>query len=92
MPTFKRRPPQEFREQLRQLSISQDRAEELRLKQLRAQLAARQAELKGAMIMGMLYRQKHPGTIALSVYQRLSDHQQPPTAKLLECLRLLGET
>lgn len=89
---FKRRTPEEFKEQLRQLSMAHDHAEELRQEQHQTQLAARQAELKGAMVMGMLYQQRHPGTIARSVYQRLSDPQQPPSKGLLKCLRLLGET
>lgn len=89
---FKRRTPEQFKEQLRQRSIAHDHAEELLLEQQRTQLADRQAELKGAMIMGMLYQQRHPGSAALSVYQRLSDNQQPPSRGLLKLLRLLGET
>lgn len=89
---FKRRTPEQFKEQLRQLSMAHDSGEELRQEQQRTQLAARQAELKGAMIMGMLYQQRHPGTAALSVYQRLSDNQRPPSTGLLKLLRLLGET
>ena len=90
--SFKRRTPEQFKEQLRQLSLAHDRAEELRQEQQRRQLAAHQAELKGAMLMGMLYQQRHPGTAALSVYQRLSNPQQPPSRGLLKLLRLLGET
>lgn len=89
---FKRRTPEQFQEQLRQLALAHDRAEELRQEQQRTQLAAQQSELRGAMIMGMLYQQRHPGTAALSVYQRLSDNQRPPTRGLLKLLRLLGET
>ncbi|MFG0858858.1 hypothetical protein [Pseudomonas sp. CJQ_13] len=89
---FKRRTPEQFQEQLRQLALAHDRAEELRQEQQRTQLAAQQAELRGAMIMGMLYQQRNPGTIARSVYQRLSDPQQPPSKGLLKCLQLLGET
>ena len=47
--------------------------------------------LKGAMIVGMLYQQRHPGTFATDVYRRLSDPQQHPSAGLLKLLRLLGE-
>lgn len=89
---FQRRTSEQFKKQLRQLSLAHDRAEELRQEQQRTQLAARQAELKGAMIMGMLYQQRHPGTAALSVYQRLSSNQRPPSRGLLKFLRLLGET
>jgi hypothetical protein len=89
---FKRRTPEQFQEQLRQLAMAHDRAEELRQEQQRTQLAARQAELRGAMIIGMLYQQRHPGTAARSIYQRLSNKQQPPSRGLLQLLRLLGET
>ena len=89
--TLKRRPPEEFREHLRRLSLSLDRAEELLEQQKRAVIAARQAELKGAMILGTLYQRKHPGTFTAHVYQRLSDPQRPPTEGLLKLLRLLGE-
>ncbi|WEA23715.1 hypothetical protein [Pseudomonas juntendi] len=88
---FKRRTPEQFQEQLRQLALAHDCAEELRQEQQRTQLAAQQAELRGAMIMGMLYQQRNPGTAALSVYQRLSDPQQSPSKGLLRFLRLLGE-
>lgn len=88
---FKRRTAEQFQEQLRQLALAHDRAEELRQEQQRTQLTAQQAQLRGAMIMGMLYQQRHPGTAAMSVYQRLSDPQRPPSAKLLRFLRLLGE-
>jgi len=89
--TFKRRPPEEFREHLRRLSLCLDRAEELLEQQKRAVIADRQAELKGAMIVGTLYQRKHPGTFVNDVYQRLSDPQRPPSAGLLKLLRLLGE-
>jgi len=89
--TFKRRTPEQFREQLRRLSISQDLAEELLIAQQQTQRAARQAELKGAMILGTLYQRRHPGTFATHVYRRLSDPKRPPSAGLLKLLRLLGE-
>lgn len=66
---FKRHSTEHLREQLRLLSLANDKAEELRQEQQRTQLAAQQTELRGAMIMGMLYQQRHPGTAALSVYQ-----------------------
>lgn len=91
MTTFKRRTPEEFAKRLRRLSISQDRAEELLQQQQRAFLAAHQAELKGAMLVGTLLQQRHPGTFATHVYRRLSDLQRPPTEGLLKLLRLLGE-
>jgi len=89
--TFKRRTPEQFAEHLRRLSLSQDRAEELLEQQKRAVIAARKAELKGAMILGTLYQRKHPGTFATDVYRRMSDPQQHPSAELLRLLRLLGE-
>jgi len=89
--TFKRRTPEEFHEHLRRLSLSQDRAEELLEEQKHAVIAARQAELKGAMILGTLYQRKHPGTFATDVYRRLSEPQLLPSAGLLKLLRLLGE-
>lgn len=88
---FKRRTPEQFREQLRRSSISQDIAEELLLAQQKTQHAARQAELKGAMILGTLYQRRHPGTFATHVYQRLNDTLPPPSAGLLKLLRHLGE-
>ena len=91
MATFKQRTPEQFREHLRRLSLSLDRAEELLQQQKRAVLEAHRAELKGAMIVGTLYQRKHPGTFATYVYQRLSDPQQHPSAGLLKLLRLLGE-
>lgn len=47
--------------------------------------------LKGAMIVGMLYQQRHPGTFATYVYQHLSDPKKTPSEGLLKLLRLLGE-
>ena len=55
------------------------------------QRAARQAELRGAVVVGRLLERPHPGTLAVEVYERLSDPQRPPTEALLKLLRHLGE-
>lgn len=91
MARFKRRTPEQFAEDLRQRSISNDRVHESLQAQRLAQIAARQAELKGAMIMGMLHAQPHPGTFSTGVYEMLSDPGRQPTESLMRFLRLLGE-
>lgn len=91
MATFKRRTREQFAEDLRKRSISNNRAEELLQAQRLAQIAARNAELKGAMIVGMLHGQPHPGTFSTGVYEMLSDPGRQPTENLMRFLRLLGE-
>ena len=61
--TFKRKSAQEL---IRPIS---DDGDELIEQQQRAALAARKAELKGAMIVGGLYAQKSPGTFATEAYK-----------------------
>lgn len=91
MAAFKRRTAEQHREHLRQLSISNDRAHELLQAQRLAQIAARNAELKGAMVMGMLHAQPCPGTFSTGVYEMLSDSAQQPPESFMRFLRLLCE-
>lgn len=91
MAKFKRRTAEQHREHLRQLLISNDRAYELLQAQRLAQIAERQAELKGAMVMGMLHAQPHPGTFSTGVYEMLSDPGRQPPESFMRFLRLLGE-
>jgi hypothetical protein len=91
MPTFKRRTPEQIREHFRRaerLGSASALAEQQHQAQRQADLAAM---LRGAMVFGGLYAQETPGTLAVEVYERLSDAQRPPTAALLKLLRQLGE-
>ena len=59
---------------------------------MNSSLVIDQAMLKGAMVMGMLFQQKKPGTFASHVYAQLSNAHQSPSADLLRLLKLLGES
>ena len=91
MPMFKRRTPEQLGGQLRKQFIRLDREDELLQAQRLAQITSRKAQLKGAMVIGLLHGQPHPGTFSTGVYKMLSDPGQQPTESFMRCLRLLGE-
>jgi len=91
MATFKRRTSEElFGAQWRRILSEQD-DDDVFTAQQHDLLDRQKAELKGAMIVGMLYQQQKPGVFATDVYQRLSDPVQPLSRPLLKLLRRLGE-
>lgn len=91
MPIFKRRTPERVGGQLRKQFINLDREDELLQAQRLAQVASRKAQLKGAMVIGLLHGQPHPRTFSSGVHEMLSHPGQQPSQGFMQFLQLLGE-